>query len=215
MNLILLGPPGSGKGTQSHLLHARLKVPSISTGDIFRAACRKKTPLGRSAERYISGGQLVPDDIVIGIIRQRLSQKDCTQGYILDGFPRTIAQAEALTRILQEKGKKLDAVVNFDVAHEELVKRTSGRRLCRQCETSYHIDFAPPKQAGICDRCGGELYQRDDDHTETVQKRLKVYKDQTSPLIAYYQKEGVLKNVSGLGDSKGVYRQVTQQLGID
>lgn len=215
MNLILLGPPGSGKGTQSHLLHARLKVPSISTGDIFRAACRKKTPLGRKAERFISNGQLVPDEIVIGIIKQRLAQPDCNSGYILDGFPRTIAQAEALTRILGEKGKKLDAVVNFDVADDELVRRTSGRRLCRQCETSYHLDFAPPKQAGICDRCGGELYQREDDHVATVERRLQVYKDQTSPLIAYYKKEGILKNVSGLGESQGVYAQVSKELGLD
>lgn len=214
MNLILLGPPGSGKGTQSHFLKATLKIPSVSTGDLLRQASRQKTGLGVQAEKFINKGRLVPDDIIIDIIKERLAKKDCEKGYILDGFPRTVAQAKALDEMLLEKSEKLDAVVNFSVEDDELIRRLSGRRICKECGATFNMEYSPPAEKGICDHCGGELYQRSDDKKQTIQERLKVYKQLTAPVIDYYGKEGVLKNVSGIGQTREVYTQLMKALNL-
>lgn len=199
MRIILLGPPGAGKGTQASMLVKEFGVPHISTGDIFRAAIKEGTELGLKAKSFMDQGQLVPDEVVIGIVRERLTQKDCQDGFILDGFPRTVPQADALQDALKNLGMVLNAVVNLEVSEEELVTRLSGRRVCKNCGATYHIKFSPAKNPGICDVCGGELYQRDDDKEETIRKRLEVYSNQTSPLIEYYQGTGLLKTIKGDG----------------
>ena len=183
MNLILLGGPGAGKGTQAKLIVEEYKIPQISTGDMLREAVKQGTELGKKAKEYMDKGELVPDEIVIGIVRDRLKQPDCEKGFILDGFPRTIAQAEALDKMLDEIGKKIDAVINIYVPEEEIVKRIVNRRTCKKCGAIYHLIYSPPKESNKCDKCGGELYQRDDDKEETVRERLRVYKQQTEPLI--------------------------------
>ncbi len=213
MRLVLLGPPGSGKGTQAQRLVERYKIPQISTGDIFRQAVRDQTELGKRAKEYMDRGELVPDEVVVGMVEERLGQSDCKNGFILDGFPRTIAQAEALDKLLAGKGEKLDAVLEISVPDEEVVKRLSGRRTCRQCGAMYHIEFNPPKEPGKCDKCGGELYQRDDDKEEVIKSRLQVYHSQTAPLIEYYQKEGLLKKIDGLGGIEEVFARIVDALG--
>jgi len=208
MNIIFLGPPGAGKGTQAKILIERYVIPQISTGDMLREHVAKGTELGVKAKEYMEKGQLVPDKIILGMVKERLSQEDAQKGFILDGFPRTVAQAEALDKILEEMGKKIEYVLALIVPDEELVTRLTGRRTCKNCGMMYHIKFKPPKVEGKCDACGGELYQRPDDNEETVRNRLKVYHNQTAPLIEYYRKKGVLFEVDG---SKNI-DEITQQL---
>jgi adenylate kinase len=197
--LVFLGPPGAGKGTQARDLAGEWGVPQIATGEMLRAAVAAGTPLGRQAQRIMDEGGLVPDDVMVGLIAERLRQPDAASGFIFDGFPRTLGQAEALDRLLKDLGQTLDAVVYFDVAEAELIRRLTGRRLCRQCQTAFHLVSAPPRRAGVCDRCGGELYQRDDDSEATVRNRLQVYHRQTAPLLDYYRDRGQLTTVRGEG----------------
>ena len=199
MRLIFLGPPGAGKGTQARDLAREWRVPQVATGEMLREAVAAGTPLGREAKRIMDTGALVPDDVMIGLIAERLRQPDAAGGFILDGFPRTIAQAEALDRLLKNLGQTLDAVLYFEVAEPELVRRLTGRRLCRQCQTAFHLVSAPPQRAGVCDRCGGELYQREDDSEATVRHRLQVYERQTSPLLDYYRQRDQLASIEGEG----------------
>lgn len=213
MDLIMLGPPGSGKGTQAKRLSDRFGIPQISTGDILREAVKEGTPLGQEAKRYMDQGKLVPDDVVIGIVKERLKEGDCHKGFILDGFPRTVAQAEALERMLGEMGRGIDHVIDIEVSEEELLRRLTGRRTCRRCGAMYHIVFNPPKQEGICDRCGGELYQRDDDREETIKARLKVYQEQTAPLIDLYQKRGLLRRIEGAGEIEEIEGRILEAIG--
>ncbi len=197
MRLILLGPPGAGKGTQADTMVKKLFVPHISTGDMFRAAIKAATPLGIAAKNCIEKGQLVSDEITINIVKDRLQQADCKEGFLLDGFPRTIAQAEALDQILQEMGTKLDAVINITVDANKLVARLGGRRVCRSCGLSYHMIYNPPQKDGVCDSCNGELYQRSDDQEESIKERLSVYEKQTAPLINYYKEKDLLLDIDG------------------
>jgi adenylate kinase len=212
MRAILLGPPGAGKGTQAKMLTERYGVPQVSTGDILRAAVAAGTPLGKEAKTYMDRGALVPDEVVIGIVRDRLREPDCRKGYLLDGFPRTVAQAEALTRMLKELGAPLPRVVSLEVGEEELVKRLSGRRTCESCGEPFHVAFHPPRAEGTCDKCGGRLIQREDDKEETIRRRLQVYRQQTEPLIGYYQNQGLLKTVNGLGEAGEVLARVSRAL---
>ena len=204
MRLIFLGPPGAGKGTQARELAGEWHVPQIATGEMLREAVAAGTPLGREAKRVMDSGGLVPDDVMIGLIAERLRQPDAARGFILDGFPRTIAQAEALDRLLKDLGHSLDAVLYFQVSEPELLRRLTGRRLCRQCQTAYHLVSAPPRRPGVCDRCGGELYQRPDDSEETVRRRLEVYSRQTAPLLDYYGGRGRLSTIDGEGSVEAI-----------
>jgi len=204
MNLILLGPPGVGKGTQAKLLIEKFGIPQISTGDILRAAVKELTPMGVKAKGFMDSGALVPDAVVIGIVEERLTQSDCAAGFILDGFPRTVAQADALKQVLSGMGLVIDHVVSLSVDNDELLKRLSGRRACPGCGAVYHVEFAPPKIAGRCDACSGELFQREDDKEATILRRLQVYEEQTAPLIAYYSSCGLLRSVDGLGTVEGI-----------
>ncbi len=196
MKIVLLGPPGAGKCTQAEGLVKKLFIPHISTGDMFRAAISSETELGMEAKSYMDRGKLVPDEITVGIIKDRIAQPDCREGFLLDGFPRTIAQAEALDVLLKDQGG-LDAVLNISVELERLIVRLTGRRMCRKCGAIYHLLYNAPQQENVCDICGGALYQRDDDKEETVKNRLSVYEEQTAPLIDYYQKQGILHTVNG------------------
>ena len=214
MRLILFGPPGAGKGTQAQLLSSRLGVPQIATGDILREAVKEGTELGRLAKQYMDRGELVPDDVVIGIVEERLRRPDCARGFILDGFPRTIKQAEALDEILARMGVKLDAVINLEVDEEEVVRRLANRRTCRNCGAVYHLIFNPPKREGVCDRCGGPLYQRDDDREETIRNRLRVYREQTQPLLRYYEERGLLRNVNGNLSIEEVFNEILRAIGL-
>jgi adenylate kinase len=204
MNLVLLGPPGAGKGTQAERLGEEFKLPHVASGDLFRENLKNKTELGLLASRYMTKGELVPDDVTIAMIRDRLERPDYENGVILDGFPRTLAQAEGLKEILAGMGRTLDGVLYIAVPDEELVSRLSGRRICRRCQTPYHIQFNPPQKHGVCGTCGGELYQREDDKPETVRARLKVYHQQTAPLIDFYRQFGLLTEVDGSGDIENV-----------
>jgi adenylate kinase len=197
MRILLMGPPGAGKGTQAEMITGYCKISHIATGDIFREAIRAGAELGRQAKSYLDAGELVPDAVTVGIVRERLQAADCKSGFLLDGFPRTIPQAEALERLLDELSMKLDLVLNIKIAPAILVERLTGRRICRQCGTSYHLVFNPPKQEGICDRCGGELYQRSDDTLETVGDRMRVYANKTAPLLEFYRQRGLLRDVDG------------------
>lgn len=212
MNLILLGPPGAGKGTQAKMLTERYRIPQISTGDILRAAVKEGTPMGVKAKSFMDAGGLVPDEVVVGIVRERLQKADCTGGFILDGFPRTVGQADALGETLKELGKELDAVVSLEVDGDALVERLTGRRTCRGCGRGYHVKFDPPANSSRCDACGGELYQRDDDREETIRKRLEVYREQTSPLIDYYRRAGLLTSVDGMQDIEVVQGEIVAAL---
>lgn len=201
--VIFLGAPGAGKGTQARRLAADSGVPQVATGDMLREAVAGGTPLGREAKRYMDSGALVPDDVVIGLVDERLAQPDAA-GYVLDGFPRTVAQAEALDALLRRRRQELDRVIFFDVSRDELIRRLTGRRICRQCGTAFHLVSAPPKVAGRCDQCGGELYQREDDAEATVARRLDVYQTQTAPLLDYYRQRGLLARVAGEGQVEEV-----------
>lgn len=194
---MLMGLPGAGKGTQADRIIEAFHIPHISTGDMFRSAVKEGTPLGLEAKSYMDEGQLVPDRVTIGIVRERLGKDDCAEGFMLDGFPRTVPQAEALDVSLKEMGKTLNHVIYIEVEEEELLKRLTGRRICRDCGATYHVAFAPPKQEGVCDRCGGDLYQREDDRKETVAKRLQVNLEQTRALLDYYKDKGNLCRING------------------
>lgn len=204
MYLVLLGPPGAGKGTQAERLEEKLHLPHVASGDLFRENLRDETELGLLAKGYMDRGNLVPDDVTIAMVRERLQRPDCAQGAILDGFPRTKAQAESLDSILAGMGQQLDRVLYLAVPDEELVRRLSGRWICGQCQTPYHTAFSPPANVGVCDECGGVLYQREDDRPETVRARLKVYHQQTAPLIDYYRQAGALMEVDGTGEIEAV-----------
>ena len=210
MNLILLGAPGAGKGTQAEILCKKLGIPSISTGNILRAAIKDGTPTGLKAKSYMDAGQLVPDEVIIGIVGERLQQADCAKGCILDGVPRTIAQAEAI----EKAGIKIDAVVAIEISEEEILRRMSGRRVCEACGSSYNMEAIPPKVEGICDNCGGKLIQRKDDTPETVRERLKVYHKETAPLADFYAERGLLKRVSVAGDKEATNAAILQVLGL-
>ena len=212
MNIILLGPPGAGKGTQAQRIGDRYHIPQISTGDFLRASVKESTPLGMKAKGFMDQGQLVSDEIVIGIIKERLRTKDCDPGFTLDGFPRTIPQAEALHPILTNLGKKIDHVINIEVDPEELVRRLTGRRTCKNCGAMFHLLFQPPKKEGICDRCGAALYQRADDKEETIRTRLKEYEKQTAPLIQYYQGKKTLRSIQGVGGPDQIFDQIIRLL---
>ena len=213
MRLILLGKPGCGKGTQAKVLSGRLELPAISTGDLIRAAIAQGSELGKKFDSFISHGHLVPDDLVIDLARQRLAEPDCAEGFMLDGFPRTVSQAEALTKMLEAIEHHLDAVVNIDVSDELLVERAEGRRTCRGCGASYHLKFAAPAQEGICDHCDAEeLYRRDDDCAEVVLKRLVEYREKTHPLLEYYQPSGFLQHVDGVGSLDTVAARIADVL---
>ncbi|MEE8219642.1 MAG: adenylate kinase [bacterium] len=208
MNLILLGPPGAGKGTQAKLVAEQFGIPQISTGDILRQAVKDGTSLGQEAQAYMERGDLVPDAVVIGIIEERLTQPDCQAGYILDGFPRTEVQANALAETLGKRGGTIDHVVNIEVLDEELIHRLTGRRTCKECQEPYNVTFNPPQREGVCDKCGGELIQRKDDDEETIRARMEVYREQTAPLEAYYEKQGLLRTVTGAGAIQEIFDAV-------
>jgi adenylate kinase len=208
MNLILLGPPGAGKGTQAQMIAESYQLPQISTGDILRKAVKEGTSLGKKAKVFMDQGKLVPDEVVIGIIDERLRKPDCNLGFILDGFPRTASQAEALQSILSKMGKSIDHVINIEVDTEELVRRLTGRRTCKNCGTMFHIFFHPPRVEGICDRCDGPLYQREDDKEETIRVRLNEYQKQTAPLIEYYQLKNLLRSIRGVGGEKEIFERI-------
>lgn len=208
MNMVLLGPPGAGKGTQAKMLIEKYGIPQISTGDILRENLKNQTELGMQAKKYMDAGKLVPDEVVIGIIDNRLKEDDCQKGYMLDGFPRTVAQAEALDKILSSRNSGIDRVISIDVPREDLLARLTGRRTCRQCGRGYHVIFDPPKKEGVCDKCSGELYQRDDDNEATVASRLEVYANQTQPLIDYYQNKGLLRPVNGQGKIQEIFDRI-------
>jgi adenylate kinase len=212
MNIILLGPPGAGKGTQAKMLVEKCQIPQISTGDILRAAVKEGTPLGKEAKSYMDKGELVPDSVVIGIVEERIQEPDCATGYMLDGFPRTVPQAEALDGMLTNLSSQINHVVSIEVANEELVQRLTGRRTCRDCGAGFHVMFDPSEQEGVCDKCGGELYQRDDDNVETVTSRLEVYESQTLPLIDYYETQGKVRTIDGVGEIKQIFGRITQVL---
>ncbi|MEW6573100.1 MAG: adenylate kinase [Bacillota bacterium] len=197
MNLLIMGPPGAGKGTQAVEVVKELKIPHISTGDMLREAVKQGTEMGKKAKEYMDKGQLVPDEVIIGVVKERIAQPDCKVGFLLDGFPRTLPQAEALDVSLKELGIKLDGVINIRVPREKIVARITGRRVCRSCGDTYHVKNKPPKEEGKCDKCGGELYQRSDDTEETVNKRLDVYEAQTQPLLDYYGKQGLVLDING------------------
>ena len=200
MHIILMGPPGAGKGTQAANLVKRYGILHISTGDMFREAVKEGTPLGKEAKSYMDAGKLVPDEVTIGIVRERLSKPDCRKGFILDGFPRTVEQADALTEILADNGIKLTGVLNINVPAADLIERAVGRRICKRCGHSFHVKFNPTKVEGVCDDCGGTTYQRADDSEETMKSRLSVYESSTRPLIEYYKKAGVYKEIDGRQD---------------
>jgi adenylate kinase len=212
MRLVLLGAPGAGKGTQAKKLIEKYGIPQISTGDILRKAVADGTPLGREAKSYMDKGELVPDSVVIGLVKERLAQDDCKKGYILDGFPRNTAQAEALDKVLAEMNAPLDLALNVEVDKDILMKRLTGRRTCKNCNQMYNVYFSPPRKDDICDKCGGELYQRDDDKEETIKKRLDVYEAQTAPLIDYYNKKGVLRSVQGTGGIEDIFKRICSTL---
>ncbi len=212
MNLILLGPPGAGKGTQAALLSQRLGIPHVASGDLFREAMERGTELGGKAQSYLERGVLVPDEVTNAMLEERLKEPDCAQGVILDGFPRTIEQAQALEGILTERGKRVDRVLVIQVSEGALIERLSGRRTCRRCQANYHLFFNPPQEEGVCDKCGGDLYQRSDDREETVRRRFRVYSEETAPLIDYYRCQGLLTEIDGEQGIESVQEKILTAL---
>lgn len=212
MNIILMGLPGAGKGTQASQIIKKYPIPHISTGDMFRLAIKNGTELGNEAKSYMDRGELVPDEVTVGIVKERLSQSDAKDGFLLDGFPRTVEQAEALNNIMEELDTKIDKTINVEVPEEELMNRLTGRRICEVCGTTYHLVFNPPKQEGVCDLDGGKLYQREDDNPETVANRLEVNIKQTAPLLDFYENQGVLVNVDGSRDIDEVFKDIDEIL---
>jgi adenylate kinase len=215
VRLVLLGPPGAGKGTQAKQLEGYLKIPQIASGDLLRQAVRNKTPLGLEAKRFMDQGTLVPDQLVLKMIEERLSAPDAAKGYILDGFPRTLAQAEALREMLERNHQSVDKVLALVVPDQEIIKRISGRRTCKNCGAMYHTIFDPPRNVGICNKCNGELYQRDDDAEDTVKMRLEVYDTQTRPLLSYYEARGLLNRIEGVGSLDDVHRRIKEAVQED
>ncbi len=214
MKIMILGAPGAGKGTQAVILSKKLQIPHISTGDIFRSNIKNETPLGKLAKQYIDSGELVPDEVTVGIVKDRLSEPDCSNGFILDGFPRTIPQAEALDKILSEIGTKLDIVLNIDIEDDTIIKRLSGRRVCPECNTIYHVRSSENAREGICGNCSAELIQREDDREQTIINRLKTYHIQTEPLISYYKGKNILVEVKGAGQVSDTTAEIYQTLGL-
>ena len=212
MRLILLGPPGSGKGTQANLLQDKFKIPKISTGDILRAAVEDGTELGNQARKFMDKGELVPDEVVISLIKERIVEPDCESGFILDGFPRTIVQAEKLGETLEAMGQDIDSVLDLEVDRDELLVRLTGRRTCKSCGAMFHRTSHPPKVEEICDECGGELYQRPDDNKETIVKRLKIYEKETAPLKEFYKKRGKLKTIQGYGGMDKIFSELCKMV---
>lgn len=208
IKIVLMGPPGCGKGTQAKKLEERYGIPQLSTGDMLRASVHEGTEVGLKAKGFMESGGLVPDEVIIGIMRERMAKDDCAGGYILDGFPRTIAQAEALSALVAESDAPLLGAINLDVSDEEVVRRIAGRRQCRKCGAGFHVIFKKPKVEGVCDECGGELYQRADDNEDTVRQRLATYKKQTEPLLSYYEGKGLLMNVSGMGGIDDIFGKI-------
>ena len=213
MKIVMLGAPGAGKGTQAKMIAEKYTIPHISTGDIFRANIKEGTPLGLEAKSYMDQGKLVPDELTVKILLDRVSKDDCKNGYVLDGFPRTIPQANVLKEALAKQNDRIDFAINVDVPDENIVRRMSGRRACVTCGATYHIEHVPPKTEGVCDKCGSALILRDDDKPDTVLNRLKVYHDQTQPLIDFYNNEGILKEVDGTIDVKDVFENIVKILG--
>jgi adenylate kinase len=209
MIMILLGPPGAGKGTYSEKLIGIYGIPQISTGDILRAAVKEGTEMGVKAKEYMDKGALVPDEVIVGIVADRIKADDCLKGFILDGFPRTTGQADALGKLFEEKNLNMDAVINIEVKKEILIKRLTGRRMCRECGGNFNVNTMPPKKEGVCDKCEGELYQRNDDKPETIENRLKVYEEQTAPLIDYYREKGMMKDVDA---SEGTVDEIVDKI---
>lgn len=212
MNVVLLGPPGAGKGTQAEMMSSTYGLVHIATGDILREAVARGTELGRKAREYMNKGELVADEVVIGIVRERLAEPDCRNGFLLDGFPRTVVQADALGKVLEEVGTGLDAVIDIVVDEQELLRRLTARRVCSNCGRVYHLVFDPPKREGICDDCGGPLVQREDDKVDTVRNRLRVYDEQTAPLIDYYRRLGLLQEIDGAKTPAEVFVQIREVL---
>ena len=213
VRVVLLGPPGAGKGTQAKRLHERFGACQVSTGDILRKAVAEQSPLGKKAAEFIQRGALVPDDLIVNFVADRLKEKDCEKGYILDGFPRTVSQAQSLAAMLDEMGSSLDRVLSVHVPRSVIIERLSGRRTCRTCGALYHLTFDPPRKEGLCDRCGGDLVQREDDHEETISARLDVYEMETAPLIGYYRERGMLREIDGVGKVDEITNRVVEALG--
>lgn len=212
MNILFMGPPGAGKGTQAEAIVNEFGIPHVSTGDAFRLAIKQGTPVGLKAKEYIDQGLLVPDDVTVGIVRERLQQSDCEKGFLLDGFPRTLSQAEALEELLGELNRKLTHVINLKVDRNKLLARLTGRRICKSCGSTYHVIFNPPKQEGVCDKCGGELYQRSDDNEESVGTRLDEYINKTAPLLQYYEEKGLLHEIDGEQEIDTVTKEIVSLL---
>jgi adenylate kinase len=210
IRIVLLGPPGAGKGTQAKLLQEQFEACQVSTGDLLRKAVAEQTPLGKQAAEYINRGALVPDNLIVNLVAERLEAEDCGKGFILDGFPRTISQAQSLNEILERLGIGLQGVISVDVPHRLIVERLAGRRTCRRCGALYHVSFSPSKAQAVCDRCGGELYQRDDDREETINARLSVYEKQTAPLVSYYRGRGILREIEGVGNVEEIRKRIVK-----
>ena len=212
MRIVLLGPPGAGKGTQAKLLQEHFDIPQISTGDILRRAAKEGSTFGKRAKKYMDRGELVPDSVILDIVEERLSADDCQKGFLLDGFPRTVVQAEAFQTMLDRQNQVLDGAVSLRVPRQKLVARLSGRRTCRQCGAMYHVRFNPPKKEGVCDQCGGDLYQRADDREETIEARMEVYDRESAPLLEHFRQKGLLREVDGSKTTDEVFREILRQL---